>query len=83
MFLDNYRRRPEKLLPLEDVVVVLTKGSVFYVFDSQSAHILQKFDVSPITQYLGKLLEAHYIILRLHFPCKQSCLSILMQVCVS
>jgi hypothetical protein len=54
IFLDNYRRRPEKLLPIDDIVVVSTKGSVFYVFDSRSARVIQKFDVSHITRHLGE-----------------------------
>lgn len=44
------------MLPLKDMVIVSTKGSIFYAFDSHSAKILQKFDVSPITRHLGELV---------------------------
>ena len=43
------------MLALENMVIVSTKGSIFYVFDSHSAQILQKFDVSPVTHHLGEL----------------------------
>ena len=37
-----------------DVVVVTSKGSVFYVFDPDSAHELRRFDICAITRQLGK-----------------------------
>lgn len=54
IFLDKWRKRPDQILSVGDVVVVATKGSSLFVFDAKSAQFVRKFDVFPSSQLLGK-----------------------------
>ena len=54
IFLDKWRKRPDQILSVGDVVVVATKGSSLFVFDAKSAQLVRKFDVFPSSQLLGK-----------------------------
>ena len=51
-FLNTWKYPPDHILPLGDVVAVSTKGSTLFIFDAESANILRKFDVYPITKQL-------------------------------
>ena len=51
--MDSWRKRPEQMLAVGDCVVVATKGSALFVFDANSARLLRKFDVAPMTKLLG------------------------------
>lgn len=52
IFMDSWRKRPEQMLAVGDCVVVATKGSALFVFDANSARLLRKFDVAPMTKLL-------------------------------
>ena len=57
-FIDNWHHRPEKILPVGDLVLVATKGSALYIFDRQQHDVMRKFDVTPVISLLGNALEA-------------------------
>ena len=51
-FLNSWHYPPDQILPLGDVVAVSTKSSCLFIFDAESASILRKFDVYPMTKQL-------------------------------
>ena len=55
--MDSWRKRPEQMLAVGDCVVVATKGSALFVFDANSARLLRKFDVAPMTKLLGTYIH--------------------------
>lgn len=61
IFLDGHKRSPELILPVGEVVVVSTNGSMFYVFDAQSALELRRFDVTSITKPLGERTDGNNV----------------------
>lgn len=53
--MDAWRQKPEHIVSLGEVVAVATrKGSTVFFFDAQSAHLLRKFDIVPLTRLLSK-----------------------------
>lgn len=53
--MDAWKQKPEHIVSLGDVVVVGTrKGSILFIFDAQSAHLLRKFDIMPVARLLSK-----------------------------
>ena len=57
VFLDGCRKNPDKILPVGGVVLVATEGSALFVYDAKSARLLRKFDVYPVTQLLGTVMQ--------------------------
>lgn len=54
-FLDSVDIIPNKLLPLNDVVLASTvKGAQLYVLDSIRAEVIRKIDISPTSLLIGK-----------------------------
>ena len=55
-FLDANQSQPNKLLPLEEVVLVSTvKGSNIFMLDPERAEVLKRINISPASLILGKL----------------------------
>lgn len=54
-FLDSINIIPNKLMPLDDVVLATTvKGPQLYVLDSNRAEVIRKIDISPTSLLIGK-----------------------------
>ena len=59
-FLDVTGKQPDKLLPLDNVVLATTtKGSKIFVLDSDRAEVIKKIDISPLSLILGTFLIVH------------------------
>lgn len=54
-FINNWHHRPEKILPVGNLVLVATRASALYVFDRQQHEVLRKFDITPIISLLGTI----------------------------